>query len=356
MGLAKRGNTWWMSFMYRGQQIRRSTGTSDKRLAEAILSKVKVQIIEGRFFEKQDVQERTLAELLDRYASEHAARRANHRRELTSIHNLTGFFGNPTLDHITPKLIVAYKNKRYTDGVKPATINRELATLKKAFNLARREWEWCTDNPVSRVSMERENNTRDRWLTVEEEQRLLQAVSPWLRDVILFALNTGMRMGEILALTWAGVDLFRRTVTVFRSKNGERRTIPVNSVVLEVLKRKHAVRSRSTDLVFHSQAGTVLDGSNIRRGLNAALRVAKIQDFHFHDLRHTFATRIVQAGVDLYKVQRLLGHKSPIMTQRYAHHYPESLREGVEALESGRSVSTKLAHSQVWPGKASVSC
>ncbi|MDH4079552.1 MAG: tyrosine-type recombinase/integrase [Nitrospira sp.] len=356
MGLAKRGNTWWMSFMYRGQQIRRSTGTSDKRLAEAILSKVKVQIIEGRFFEKQEAQERTLAELLDRYASEHAARRANQRRELTSIQNLTGYFGNPTLDHITPKLIVAYKNKRYADGVKPATINRELATLKKAFNLARREWEWCTDNPVSRVSMERENNTRDRWLTVEEEQRLLQAVSPWLRDVIIFALNTGMRMGEILALTWAGVDLFRRTVTVFRSKNGERRTIPVNSVVLEVLTRKHAMRSRITDVVFHSQAETILDGSNIRRGLNAALKAAKIQDFHFHDLRHTFATRIVQAGVDLYKVQRLLGHKSPIMTQRYAHHYPESLREGVEALESGRSVSTKLAHSQVWSGKASVSC
>ena len=356
MGLVKRGSMWWMSFMFNGQQIRRSTGTGDKRLAEAVLSKVKVQIIEGRFFEKQEPQERTLAELLDRYASEHAARRANHRRELTSIQNLTGFFGNPRLDHITPKLIVAYKNKRYTDGVKPATINRELATLKKAFNLARREWEWCTENPVCRVSMERENNTRGRWLTMEEEQRLLQTISPRLRDLIIFALNTGMRMGEILALTWAGVDLFRRTVTVFRSKNGERRTIPINSIVLDVLTRKYAARSRMTELVFHSQADTALDGSNIRHGLNAALRVAKIQDFHFHDLRHTFATRIVQAGVDLYKVQRLLGHKSPMMTQRYAHHYPESLREGGEALESGRLVSTKLAQPEVQFSEASLRC
>ena len=130
MGLVKRGSMWWMSFMFNGQQVRRSTGTGDKRLAEAVLSKVKVQIIEGRFFEN-DAQQRSLAELMDRYASEHAARRANHRRELTSIQNLAGFFGNPRLDHITPKLIVAYKNKRYTDGVKPATINRELATLKK---------------------------------------------------------------------------------------------------------------------------------------------------------------------------------------------------------------------------------
>lgn len=86
----------------------------------------------------------------------------------------------------------------YTDGVKPATINRELATLKKAFNLARREWEWCTDNPVCRVSMERENNTRDRWLTGEEEMRLFPMATPWLQDLMLFAIHTGMRMGEIL--------------------------------------------------------------------------------------------------------------------------------------------------------------
>ena len=116
MGLVKRGTTWWMSFMYQGQQVRRSTGTADRRLAEAILGQVRVQIIEGRFFEKPEAQHRTLKELMDRYESEHAARRANHRRELTSIKNLKSFFGDPTLDHITPKLIVAYKNRRYVDG------------------------------------------------------------------------------------------------------------------------------------------------------------------------------------------------------------------------------------------------
>ncbi len=148
-------------------------------------------------------------------------------------------------------------------------------------------------------------------------------------------------VGEILSLTWTGVDLFRRTVTVFRSKNGERRTIPVNTTVLDLLKGKYAARRGMIDLVFHSESHTLLDGSNIRRALTTALDSAKIHDFHFHDLRHTFATRMVQAGIDLYKVQRLLGHKSPIMTQRYAHHYPESLRDGVDALEAGRSVSTK---------------
>jgi integrase len=108
--------------------------------------------------------------------------------------------------------------------------------------------------------------------------------------------------------------------------------------------------------VFPSEAQTRLNTSNISRSLHLALEKAKVTDFHFHDLRHTCATRMVQAGVDLYKVQRLLGHKSPIMTQRYAHHYPESLRDGVEALDTGRAVSTNLAQLRVVPDCGPASC
>jgi len=355
MGLAKRGNTWWISFMYQGQQVRRSTGTSDRKLAEAILGKVRVQIVEGRFFDKPVDDKRTFSELMDRFSSEHCVKLAGCRRMLTSVNNLRGFFVDAKLAHITPKRIVDYKNKRYADGVKPATINRELATLKKAFNLARREWEWCKDNPVCRVSMERENNTRDRWLTLDEEQRLVTMAPSWLQELIVFAIHTGMRMGEILALAWNGVDLFRRTLTVFKSKNGERRTLPLNQTVLGLLTRKYAVRSLTVDLVFHSQTQTPLDPDNLRRAFRIAITKATIVDLHFHDLRHTFATRLVQAGVDLYKVQRLLGHKSPMMTQRYAHHYPESLRDGVEKLDAGRVVSTLLAQPAGMPSEVCAS-
>ena len=120
-----------------------------------------------------------------------------------------------------------------------------------------------------------------------------------------------MRLGEILALTWAAVDLFRKTVTVFRSKNGERRTVPVNQTVMALLKAKAKVRRLNTDLVLPSRTGTLIDPNHLRRALRTATAMVGLQDFHFHDLRHTFATRLVQAGVDLYKVQRLLGHKSP---------------------------------------------
>ena len=164
------------------------------------------------------------------------------------------------------------------------------------------------------------------------ERASFPGCTPWLKDMILFALNMGMRMGEIRELTWEGVDLFRKTVTVFQSKNGERRTIPINSVVLDVLKRKAKVRSIKSNYVFPSDTYTLLDDSHLRRAFRGAMKLCRIENFHFHDLRHTFATRLVQSGIDLYKVQCLLGHKSPIMTQRYAHHYPESLREVVEIL------------------------
>ncbi|MFQ5587986.1 MAG: site-specific integrase, partial [Nitrospiria bacterium] len=208
--------------------------------------------------------------------------------------------------------------------------------------------------PVSKVSMDKENNKRDRWLSLEEEEQLLKACPLWLKQIVVFALNTGMRRGEILALTWKGVDLFRRTVTVFLSKNGERRTIPINQTVFCLLKEKSKVRPLSTYLVFHSRAYTVINVHNLRRAFLSALTKTGIENFHFHDLRHTFATRLVQRGVDIYKVQRLLGHKSPTMTQRYAHHYPESLRDGVEILDMKEKPITILSQSTVRVGRQSL--
>jgi integrase len=334
-----------MSFSYQGKQVRRPTGTSDKRLADAILAKVRVKIIEGRFFDTLEEQSRTFAEMMDRYEKEHVVKKASQRTYKGYIKNMRPFFGQLTLAEVTPNRIVQYKAKRYAEGVKPATINRELAIMKNAFNIAIREWEWCRENPVRRVSMEKEHNQRDRWLTDQEETRILEACPVWLREIVTFALHTGMRMGEILSLTWEGVDLFRKTVTVFRSKNGERRTIPVNQTVLDLLKGKVRVRPLKTNLVFCSKAMTPIEGGHLRRAFRAALKAASVANFRFHDLRHTFATRLVQAGIDLYKVQRLLGHKSGLMTQRYAHHWPESLRDGVEILDRNGRVSTNLAQS-----------
>ncbi|WP_447601037.1 tyrosine-type recombinase/integrase [Nitrospira sp. Nam80] len=340
MGLYRRGIVWWMSFTYGGKQVRASTGQTDRRAAEMVLGETRRQLHDGAYRITLEQQQRTFGELMDRYLAEHASKKASARSYVGYARRLRGFFGDHTpLAEITPRLIVAYKNQLFAAELAPASVNRHLATLKKAFNLAVREWEWCQKNPVLSVSMEREPIGRDRWLTLEEEERLLSACPPWLRQIVLFALGTGLRMGEILAITWRAVDLSRRTVTVVRSKNGERRTLPINQTVLGVLKDRAKVRALQTDLVFPSQAQTPLEGSHLRRAFRSALKRARIDDCRFHDLRHTFATRLVQDGVDLYKVQRLLGHKTPLMTQRYAHHDPESLREGVEVLDRRPPVS-----------------
>jgi len=355
MGLYRRGHVWWMTFTYQGQQVRASTGQIDKRAAELILGDTRRQLRDGAYRVTLEERNRKFGELMERFLREHAIKKASHRSYVGYVKRLRDFFGDGTpLADITPRLIVEYKNHLFAGKLAPASVNRHLATLKKAFNLAVREWEWCQRNPVLSVSMERESNGRDRWLTVEEEGRVLAACGPWLREIVQFALGTGMRMGEILSLSWRGVDLTRRTVMLFHSKNGERRTIPMNQTMLSLIKAKkeeaHLIKQPTgnviqlnaenpSDLVFRSKAGTSIESGHLRRSFRLALKKAGIDDFHFHDLRHTFATRLVQAGIELYKVQRLLGQKSPMMTQRYAHHYPESLRDGVEVLDRIKPVS-----------------
>ena len=256
MGLVKRGNVWWMNLIFQGQRIRRSTGTVSRVLAESIMAKVKVQLIEGQYFDRLEEKTRTFDELMDRFEREHLVKLASRQTGQVFVKRFRAFFGGRTLAEITPRLIVDYKSTRYAVGVKAASINRELTCLRKAFNLAKREWEWCRENPVSRVSLEKGANKRDRWLTEDEEARLLTVCPSWLRELVVFALHSGMRLGEILSLTWSAVDLFRRTVTVFRSKNGERRTVPLNQTVMALLTEKAKVRHLKTSLVFPSQAGT----------------------------------------------------------------------------------------------------
>jgi len=340
MGLVKRHNVWWMSFMYRGRQVRRSTGTTDKRLAENILCKVKVQIAEGQFFEVREERERTFRELMDRYTKERSVGKSGKSaiRDRGALNHLLPVFGEMVLADMTPKLLAAYKAQRRIEQAAPATINKELQLVRHAFNLAMREWEWCRENPMHRVSMERVRNEVDRWLTADEEDRLMAASSPWLREFLVFALNTGMRQGEILNLQWPDVDFTRSTLVVMQSKNGTRRTIPLNSNVYELLAAKQAAAGISKGPVFRTPLGHELKVRFLVREFCEARDRAGIPDFRFHDLRHTFATRLVQRGIDLYKVQRLLGHKTSHMTQRYAHHSPESLRDGVNVLNTSTFV------------------
>jgi len=339
MGLYKRNQVWWMRFRYQGQLVRRSTGTRDRRLAEAVYAKTKVKIVERRFFDTLEEQDRTFAEMMDRYLRERSVLKApkSHQRDEQALNHLMPVFGDNPLAEVTPKLLAAYKAQRRVEGAAPATINKELQLVRHAFNVARREWEWCRENPMHKVSMEKVHNQIDRWLAQDEEARLLGVAADWLRNIIIFALNTGMRQGEILSLQWQDVDFIRGTLVVMTSKNRERRTIPLNHTVFALLATKQAATGKKEGLVFTTSQETRLTPRLLVRAFCRARNRAGIKDFRFHDLRHTFATRLVQKGVDLYKVQRLLGHKTSVMTQRYAHHSPESLRDGVNVLDGPRA-------------------
>ena len=127
-------------------------------------------------------------------------------------------------------------------------------------------------------------------------------------------------MSEILNLKWERVNLFRKTVSIYEQKNKDRDTLPLSARAMEVLKTRNRVRLLKNNLVFFSETETKLDASNLRRALNEAIKKAGIEKLRFHDLRHTFATRLIQNGVDVYTVQKLGRWKSIQMVERYAHH------------------------------------
>ncbi|MBM4055305.1 MAG: site-specific integrase [Planctomycetes bacterium] len=338
----KRGGVWWACIRYNGKRYQKSLETNDKKLAKALEAKIKTEIIEGKYFEKFAGESKAFNDLIDKFMKEYAPKVSFGMQTSykTSKKSLMAFFGNCKLSEITPKTISDYKVSEYAKGKKPATINRRLAMLSKAFNLAVKEWEWIKENPVSKVPKEKENNKRDRWLTLEDERRFLSNLPQWLCDIVVFALHTGLRQNELLSLEWNRVNLFNRTIIIQETKNGNPKTVPLNKTAFRILEEKSRVRNIKNDLVFASKAGTKINGPNLIRALNEALKRAEIENFHFHDLRHTFATRLAQKGIDLYKISKLLGHYDITMTQRYAHHCPESLREGVDILDSDYNLTT----------------
>ena len=352
MGLYLRGSVWWLSFMdpNTGKQVRRSTETEDEERAKRIFDKIKGQIAEGKWFERLPGQDISFGELIEKYLEEYSAVQKapkTYLRDKSLKAHLLSHFAKLKLTQVTPRIIAEYKTKRRSENASPRTINYELALLSHAFTIAIREWEWVSENPVKKVTREKVHNQMERWLTPEEEGRLLGAAPEWLRDIILFAIHTGFRMSEILDLKWTQIDTSRRTVTISEQKNRGVDTLPLNATVMDILSNKAKGRAGGSGLVFPSRSGTRISNRNLSRAFKAALKKARIKGFRFHDLRHTFATRLVQNGVDLYAVQRLGRWKNTAMIMRYAHHNPESLRPGIETMDrAAKKNITFLSQSQ----------
>ncbi|MFX1536935.1 MAG: tyrosine-type recombinase/integrase [Promethearchaeota archaeon] len=243
--------------------------------------------------------------------------------------HLIPYFGEFKLCEITPLLIEKYRAERLSTGVRKSSTNREMALLKKMFNLAI-DWQYAKDNPVRKVRFFPEkNNLKERVLSEEEESRLLEESANHLKPIIIAALNTGMRKNEILTLTWGQVDLKLRLIRVVKTKSGKDRVIPVNDMLLEVFKELKA--KRSGNFVF-ANPKTGLPFRKVRQSFESACRRANIHAFRFHDLRHTFSCRMIQKGCDIETLRDLLGHHSITVTQRYIHTNLDWKKQAVELL------------------------
>ena len=250
--------------------------------------------------------------------------------------HLIPFFGEKELQAITTFQIEKYRAERLDVGVKKSTTNRELALLKKMFNLAI-DWGYCKNNPARKVKQFSEkDNLKEQILSVDDEKKLLKECAEHLRPIIMTALHTGMRRNEILNLKWNDVDLENRVIHVVKTKSGKNRTVPVNEVLYQVLNDRRTIR-KSEYVYPNPETGKSF--VSIRHSFENACRRAEIQDLRFHDLRHTFSCRLIQRGCDIETLRMLLGHHSVTVTERYIHTNDEQKRKAVEFLSIEKSDS-----------------
>jgi len=333
MSLYQRGKSWYYDFLYRGERYTGCIGPVSKTVAKEIMAKKKAEAVEGRYeLPSQKPSPRLEDFVTDYFAYYRTNRRPGSvRRHQISWRVMQPMLGSKRLAEIAPFDLERYRRQRKQAGVSDVTINRELAFLRHLYTMAI-TWGKASENPVKKIRFARENNGRIRMLSPEEEARLLVHCGPQLKPLVMTALHTGFRSSELLSLTWEDVDFRRQTITVQAAyaKNGESRSVPMNEVLTATLQTVRM--STATDgPVFRTRTGEPY--RSFRTAFTHAVRQASRVDFTFHDLRHTFASRLVMSGVDLPTVQELMGHKDISMILRYTHLSSDHKQRAVRALE-----------------------
>jgi integrase len=337
--------SWGFTVQVNGKQQKRFSSEWTKDAAQEALAKF--------LLEKDQPKAKpiTFADAAERY-EEAKARKRSLREDKKTLKRMLAHFGRETkLDQLTADVISQYRDQRFAAGsrnrkgedqkplpLSTAAVNRELALLRHLLRLAHEEWGALA--AVPKIRLEREPQGRLRWLTPEEANRLLakcrKAKNLVLAELVEFCLFTGLRQAEALGLTWERVDRSRGVVLLELTKSGRRREVPLNSEADAVLVRRGP---RPTGLVFRTSSWYAF-----RSYWEDAVTAAKIDDFRFHDLRHTFASWAVQRGATLQEVKDLLGHSSLAMVMRYAHLSPEHLRKAVGRLDGLLTTAPTAAH------------
>jgi integrase len=370
MALYKRGGVWWMNFWIDEHHVQKTTKCKNKRDAADVERAYRTQLAKGEVGleakKRAPLFSAAMKDFLAWSQHEHAAHPNTHKRYETSSKPLLKFFGDTPLDQITPDDVEKFKMWRIkqkksppvkkaaklaasgkqatrdakTDKtLKPATVNRELACLKILFNFYIKSDVLMKSNPVSRVKFFAENNEQTRVLSQDEERLYFMAASQPLQDVAMLMLETGARPEEICRLTRENINLDQGYLSVpYGKTKAARRKIPLNARACGVLEKRLA--EIKGEYLFAGGRGAE-DGSKPIVKLNnahtGALKRSGVRYFRLYDLRHTFATRAAEAGIDLVTLAAMLGHSRIQMVLRYAHPTEEHQYNAMKKMEAYRA-------------------
>lgn len=325
MPLFKRGSTWWVDVIApNGERIRRTTGTDSKTLAQEFHDNLKAEL--WRVSKLGDRPRRTWNEAVVRWLKEQA-HKATIETDKIHLRWLDPYLTGKCLDSISRSMIDKITEARISEDVSNATVNRMLEVLRAILRRCANEWEWMDKAPM--VRMLKEPTRRIRYLNREEANNLIAELPEHLADMVAFSLATGLRRSNVTGLHWAQVDLERRIAWIHADQAKARKAIPVplNSAAAEIIRKN---MGKHQNHVFSYRGKPVTQVST--KAWYAALERAGIQDFRWHDLRHTWASWHVQHGTPLFALQEMGGWESPEMVRRYAHLAADHLSPYAERL------------------------
>ena len=307
-----------------------STGTTQKRQAQQYHDK-----LQSERWEKDRLgvkPRRTWDEAAVRFLLETSDKRTHHWDQ-SMLKWFHPHLGGKELTDVNRELLEQVKAKR-AKGVRPGTVNRYMALVRAILRRACFDWEWI--DRVPKVGMLRDQAGRIRSLSREEYARLLMELPRHLRDMVRFSISTGLRQGNVTRLQWKQISLERRHLWISGAehKNGRPHAVPLNNMAMEVLVQRQGDHPTH---VFTYEGGPVAQVNT--KAWRNALQRAGIQNFRWHDLRHTFATWHREAGTPTHELQRLGGWKTQSMVERYAHVAPEGLQLAASRLDAFMSLS-----------------
>ncbi len=345
MGLFRRGEIWWCSITHNGKQHRFSLKTSDKSAAQMVYARVLLKLKDTKrlFFLSQSSTEKvTYTDItFEEFYSKHYLpwchkRQAYYEIKKYLLNKIPEWLKKLKLNEIGVRELELIQNHFLEQEKSVATCNRYIANIQSSFTKAA-EWNFITEEKLKEVRKVRKLKgeiKRLRFLSQDEIQKLLANCGPHLYPIVFTALNTGMRKSEILNLQWDNVDLTHELILLEKTKNGERREIPINKALKSLFQKLFINRRLDTDYVFVNPKTAKPFTKDLKRSFQTACKKAGIRDFRFHDLRHTFASQLVMQGVNLKTVQELLGHKDLKMTLRYSHLSQAYKKDAVNVLEN----------------------